>query len=121
VLNSAIESEVGALIGGERARQAVEDINTELRRYLTDTNRPKNDGPLHRASSRVLNIGKLPKQRHRASSLRLSSNLAICYSFASAIRRLTDPAATDQLAKELVEARGSLADARSAAQEIRRF
>ena len=48
-LNTAIESEVGALIGGERARQTVEDINAELRRSLTETDRPKSDGPLHRA------------------------------------------------------------------------
>jgi len=33
MLNSAIESEVGALIGGERARQVVEEIAAELRRY----------------------------------------------------------------------------------------
>ena len=49
-LNTAIESEVGNLIGGERARQTVDDINTELRRSLTETDRPKSDGPLHRAT-----------------------------------------------------------------------
>jgi len=102
---------VGALIGGERARQAVEDINTELRRYLTDTNRPKTMAPFI-AQFKGLNIGKLPKQRHRASSLRLSSNLAIWLQLRQRHQELTDPAATDQLAKELVEARGSLADAR---------
>lgn len=120
VLNSAIESEVGALIGGERARQAVEDINTELRRYLTDTNRPKSDGPLHRAVQEVEHWqaaeteaqGKLTALEHQFTNL---------LQLRQRHQELTDPAATDQLAKELVEARGSLTDARSAAQEIRRF
>jgi len=50
MLNSAIESDVGALIGGERARHALEAIASELRRYLTDSEqRPRTDGPLHRA------------------------------------------------------------------------
>jgi DNA repair exonuclease SbcCD ATPase subunit len=120
VLNSAIESEVGALIGGERARQAVEDINTELRRYLTDTNRPKSDGPLHRAVQEV-------EHWQAAETVAQGKLTALEQQFTNLLQlrqrhqELTDPAATDQLAKELVEARGSLADARSAAQEIRRF
>lgn len=34
-VNAAIESEVGALVGGERARRAIDDINADLKRYLT--------------------------------------------------------------------------------------
>jgi hypothetical protein len=81
VLNSAIESEVGALIGGERARQTVEDINTELRRYLTDTDR--------RAMARFIarfgksNIGRPPKPKRKASSPLLNSTSPACFSFAS--------------------------------------
>jgi hypothetical protein len=50
LLNAAIESEVGALVGGERARQVLDAINGELRRYLTSTEQhSKGDGPLARA------------------------------------------------------------------------
>jgi hypothetical protein len=38
-----------ALVGGERARQVLEAINDELRRYLTSSEHPKVDGPLARA------------------------------------------------------------------------
>lgn len=120
VLNSAIEAEVGALIGGERARQAVEEINTELRRNLTDTDRPRSDGPLHRALGEV--------ERWQVAETQAQSKLAeLEQQFSSLLQlrqrhqELTDPAATDQLAKELVEAKGCLADARSSVQEIRRF
>lgn len=120
VLNSAIESEVGALIGGERARQAVEDINTELRRYLTDTNRPKSDGPLHRAAQDVEHW-QIAETDAQSKLTALDQQFTNLLQLRQRQQELTDPAATDQLAKELVEARNSLADARSAAQEIRRF
>ncbi len=120
VLNSAIESEVGALIGGERARQAVEDINTELRRYLTDTNRPKSDGPLHRAVQEVEHW-QAAETEAQGKLTALEQQFTNLLQLRQRHQELTDPAATDQLARELVEARGSLADARSAAQEIRRF
>ena len=53
ILNSAIEAEVGALVGGERARQLVEDINSELTRYVTEKQRPKANGPLKRSEEEV--------------------------------------------------------------------
>jgi hypothetical protein len=37
VLNAAIESEVGSLVGGERARHVLDQVSGELNRYLTDT------------------------------------------------------------------------------------
>jgi len=120
VLNSAIESEVGALIGGERARLTIEDINTELRRYLTDTDRPKTDGPLHRAIREV-------EHWRVAETEALSKLTALEQQFANLLQlrqrhqELTDPAATEQLAKDVIEAKNSLTDARSSAQELRRF
>ncbi|MDR3409185.1 MAG: AAA family ATPase [Methylovirgula sp.] len=120
VLNSAIASEVGALIGGERARQVVEDIGSELRRYLTETDRPKSDGPLHRA------IGEV--ERWQAAETEAQGKLAALeQQFEKLLQlrqrhqQLTDPASVGQLTQELVEAKNSLADAHSSAQEIRRF
>lgn len=120
VLNSAIESEVGALIGGERARQTVEDINTELRRYLTDTNRPKSDGPLHRAMQEV-EQWQVAETEAQGKLTALEQQFTNLLKLRQQHQELTNPATTDQLAKELVEAKNSLAEARSSAQEIRRF
>src|SRR5258708_3485402 len=54
LLNAAIESEVGALVGGERARLAIDEINRELQRNLTDSKRgPRSDGPLARARDQL--------------------------------------------------------------------
>jgi AAA domain len=120
VLNSAIESEVGALIGGERARQTVEDINTELRRYLTDTDRPKSDGPLHRALREVEHWQTAETEAQGKLSA-LEQHFSSLFQLRQRYDEMTDPVEADQLAKELVEAKSSLADARSSAQEIRRF
>jgi hypothetical protein len=120
VLNSAIESEVGALIGGERARQTVEDINTELRRYLTDTDRPKSDGPLHRAL-REVEHWQAAETEAQTKLMALEQHFSGLFQLRQRHNEMTDPAAADQLAKELVEAKTSLVDARTSAQEIRRF
>ena len=47
MLNTAIESEVGALIGGERARNTLDDITNELRRHLTELR----TAPAHRRTA----------------------------------------------------------------------
>ena len=119
-LNAAIESEVGALIGGERARQTVEEINTELRRNLTDTDRPKSDGSLYRAihEAEHWRTAETEAQNKLAA---LEQQFAMLLQLRQRQQELTDPAATDQLAKELVDAKNSFADGRTAAQEIRRF
>lgn len=120
VLNSAIESEVGALIGGERARQAIEDINTEVRRSLTDTDRPKSDGPLHRAL-REVEQWQIAETEAQSKLAALEQQFGNLLQLRLRHQELTDPVTTDQLAKELIEAKSSFADARSSAQEIRRF
>lgn len=50
VLGSAIESEVGTLVGGERARIALAETLEELGRYVTDrAGKPLVEGPIGRA------------------------------------------------------------------------
>ena len=45
---------VETLVGGERARRAIDEINGELRRNLTDSERgPRSDGPLARAQDNL--------------------------------------------------------------------
>lgn len=119
-LNSAIESEVGTLVGGERARQVSEDIKAELRRSLTDTDRPKADGPLQRAI-READKWQAEEQAALAKVSALEQQFAQLRTLRERQKELTDPVTSAQLASELAEARESLASARAAAEELRRF
>lgn len=119
-LNTAIESEVGALIGGERARATIEDINAELRRSLTETDRPKSDGPLYR-SAREAEQWCAAETEARAKLSALERQFAELSQLRERHRDLTDPAVAYQLASELVEAKESLDAGRLSAQEIRRL
>lgn len=121
MLNAAIESEVGALIGGERARLAVDDINTELRRYLTDSEqRPRTDGPLHRTIADVEHW-QAAETENRGKLAALDSQFQELAQYRRRHGELTDPAAARQGTAELLAARGALAEAHSAAQELRRL
>jgi len=119
-LNTAIESEVGALIGGERARQTVEEINAELRRSLTETDRPKSDGPLHRAM-RDMEQWRATETEACAKLNTLEQQFAELAQLRERHRDLTDPTIAHQLANELVEAKESLDVGRLSAQEVRRL
>jgi chromosome segregation ATPase len=120
LLNTAIESEVGALVGGERARQVLEELNLELRRYLTNSEQhPKSDGPLGRALAE--------SERWRTAEAQLELKLAALETqfgeLAERRRRyaeLDDPVATEELTQQLAGARSNLSEARAADQQIRR-
>ena len=122
MLSAAIESfEVGALVGGERARRAIDDINAELRRNLTDSERgPRSDGPLAGAQDDLQHWREV-----EADSLTKLS--ALEQQFAELTRRrrrhrqITDPAAVAQMTQELADARNSSREAQAVAQEIRRL
>jgi DNA repair exonuclease SbcCD ATPase subunit len=121
LLNAAIEAEVGVLVGGERARLTIDEINTELRRNLTDSGRgPRTGGPLARAqgdvehwreveADRLTKLNALEQQFNELDQRRRWH------------RQITDPAAMAQMTQELAEARKSLREAQAAAQEIRRL
>jgi DNA repair exonuclease SbcCD ATPase subunit len=120
VLNAAIESEVGVLVGGERARLTIDEINSELRRNLTDSGRgPRTGGPLARAQGDVEHWREV-----EADQLTKLNALEQQFTELDQRRRwhrqITDPAAMAQMTQELAEARKSLREAQAAAQEIRR-
>jgi len=52
VLNSAIQAEVGSLVGGERARSVLQALNEELGQLVTNTGRPKSGSPYAEAVAR---------------------------------------------------------------------
>jgi hypothetical protein len=121
MLNAAIESEVGSLIGGERARLALDDINMELRHYLTDSEqRPRTDGPLHRAIAEV-ERWQAAETENRGKLAALDTQFQELAQYRRRHRDLTDPAAARQATAELLAAKEALAEAQSAAQELRRF
>lgn len=121
MLNAAIESEVGTLIGGERARLALDDINAELRHHLTDSEqRPRTDGPLHRAIAEVEHW-QAAETENRGKLAALDSQFQELAKYRRRHGDLTDPAAARQATAELLTAKEALAEAHSAAQELRRF
>lgn len=119
LLNAAIESEVGALVGGERARLAIGEINRELRRNLTDSERgPRSDGPLARARDQLEHWRKLEADA-LAKVNALEKQFAEITQLRRRHREITDPATMAQMTQELAGARSSLRDAQAAALEIR--
>ena len=56
-LNSAIQAEVGTLVGGERARTVLSNLKAEIASLVTDTGRPKAGGPLAAATMRHEALG----------------------------------------------------------------
>jgi DNA repair exonuclease SbcCD ATPase subunit len=121
LLNAAIESEVGALVGGERARRAIDEINAELRRNLTDSGRgPRSDGPLARTRDNLEHWREV-----EADSFTKLSALEQQFTELTQRRRrhhqITDPAAVAQMTQELTDARNSLREAQAADQKIRRL
>lgn len=121
LLNAAIESEVGVLVGGERARRAVDEINTELRRNLTDSERsPRSDGPLARAQDDLEHWRELESDSFAKLSA-LEQQFAELTQRRRRHRQITDPAVVAQTTQELTDARNSLREAQAAAQEIHRL
>jgi DNA repair exonuclease SbcCD ATPase subunit len=120
LLNAAIESEVGVLVGGERARQVLESLNGELRRYLTGTEQhPKTDGPLARTIAEM-ERWKAAEAEQQAKFLAFEDQFAELLQHRCHHSELTDPAASQELPCQLAQARNALAEARAAEQEVGR-
>ena len=120
LLNRAIESEVGTLVGGERARQVLSEIQAELGRSLTDTGRPKSDGPLHRAMREVEDWTSA-EQQAQAKLTALEQQHGELLQRRQRRVELTDPVVTAQMTQELLTARTQLAEQRAAGREILRL
>jgi uncharacterized protein YhaN len=121
LLNAAIESEVGALVGGERARRAIDEITAELRRNLTDSERgPRSDGQLARVQNNLEHWREGEAESFaKLNALELqSAELIQCR---RRHRQITDPTAMSQMTQELADARNGLREAQAAAQEIGRL
>jgi uncharacterized protein YhaN len=121
VLSSAIEAEVGALVGGERARHVLNDLSSGLRRYLTASEQnPRADGPLH-AALESAQQWRAAEADHRAKLTALETQFEDLRQHRRLLRDLTNPVAVEQLTQEISSARKDLAEARAAAQELRTY
>jgi DNA repair exonuclease SbcCD ATPase subunit len=121
MLNAAIESEVGALVGGDRARRAIDEINVELRRNLTDSERgPRSDGPLARAQDNLEHWREVEAESFAKLSA-LEQQSTELMQRRRRHREITDPATMAQMTQELSDARNSLREAQATAQEISRL
>jgi hypothetical protein len=119
LLNSAIESEVGALVGGERARLAIDEITAEIRRNMTDSERgARSDGPLARARER-LELWRKAEADGFAKVGALEKQFAELAQYRRRHREVADPTAAAQMTQELTDARNKLREAQVAHQEIR--
>lgn len=121
ILSSAIEAEVGALVGGDRARHLLNDLSVGLRRYLTASEQhPKADGPLH-AALESAERWRTAEADHRAKLTTLETQFEELGELRRRRSDLTDPVAVERLTQEISGARKDLAEARAAAQELRTY
>ena len=98
---------------------AVDEINRELRRNLTDSERgPRSDGPLARARDQLEQWRKLEADT-LAKVNALEKQFAEITQLRRRHREITDPAVLAQMTQELAGARSSLREAQAAALEIR--
>lgn len=119
MLTTVIESEVGAVVGGERARQLLDDIAGELKWQLTDSGKPRVDRPLSRA---LANVGKWrsSEDEHEAKLSALDAQFNALLQHRRRLNELTNTAAAQELAQDLAGARAASNEAKSASQELRR-
>lgn len=116
-ISSAIEREVGSLVGGDRARSALKSIDAELKPYLTDKGAIAKNGPLGQAESRYADIcEKLEKEEALLSAL--ERDVAELESKRRERQRI-DPAQEAELREKLKEAERELAAARAIADHLR--
>ncbi len=120
VLNDVIAQEVGTLVGGERARSVLADVKDELSKLITETRKPRANGPLDMALKENERISA--ERADVESRLRdLNDRYAALEQLRAEHKRVHDPAAAEQMTRELAEARQKHEAAEKAAQALLRL
>lgn len=118
VLNDVITQEVGTLVGGERARLLLTTVKEELGPLVTETGRPKANGPYDAAIKRADSIRderlKLEEQLKD-----LDESLEKLARLRADMKRVSDPAETQRMRRELDEAQKQLKFALEAEKELK--
>lgn len=120
VLNTAIQSEVGSLVGGERARLVVASLKDELSKLVTDKGKPKAGSPLADAMSRLEALRRDLADGDVRLSI-LDNQLVELGSKRSERARLADPALLVEMAADLETAQKSLREGEGAAALLAQF
>jgi hypothetical protein len=120
MLNAAIESEVGALVGGERARKLLDALNLELRTYLTPTEQARSDGPLNLAIRNAEHWRTAEADAIQRMSA-LEQQISELYQCRRRHGDFTDPVMAEQAAQEIADSRRSLTEGLASIQELRRL
>ncbi len=119
VLNSVIQQEVGTLVGGERARSLLAAVKEELSRLITDTRKPRANGPLDVAIK--LNESLTSERLDIETKLRdLDQSLDALAKLRAELKRISDPADMAKMKRELAEASEQLKVAETAMQSLQR-
>lgn len=120
VLNDVIAQEVGTLVGGERARSVLGELKDELSKLITDTRKPRANGPL--------DLAQKESERITTERLEIETRLKELNDRYSALehlraehKRVSDIAAAEQMKRELAEAQQKLEAAEKAAQALLRL
>lgn len=119
-LNSAIHAEVGALVGGERARTVLFDLKAALASLVTDTGRPKAGGPLAAATMRHETLGDDLEAAERRLAL-LESQLVELAAKRNDRDRQGDPALLAKMEADQSAAKNDLKSGEAAAALLFQF
>lgn len=120
VLNSAIQSEVGSLIGGERARLVVASLKEELSKLVTDKGKAKAGSPLADAMNRLEALQRDLADGDARLSI-LDNQLVELGTKRNERARLTDTVLISEMAADLEAAQKSLREGEGAAALLAQF
>jgi uncharacterized protein YhaN len=117
-ISSAIEREVGSLVGGDRARGALKSLDAELKPFLTSAGGVAKNGPLGQAESRLDELcERLTKEEALLAAL--ERDIAGLESKRRERSQLTNPATEAELREQFNKASKILDSARAIAAEVR--
>jgi len=119
-LNTAIQAEVGTLVGGERARSALSALRDQLAVLITDTGRPKTGGPFASAAARLEAADVDLADAERKLSI-LDTQLVGLAAKRSERNRLGDPALLAKMTTDLAAAQQDLKLGEAAAALLSQF
>lgn len=117
-ISSAIEREVGALVGGDRARGALKSLEAELKTFLTSAGAIAKNGPLGLAETRLEGIVQRLKE-DEALLAALERDIADLERKRREKSKLTDPIIEADLRAQLNEAAKTFEAARAIAADVR--
>jgi DNA repair exonuclease SbcCD ATPase subunit len=118
VLNDVITQEVGTLVGGERARLLLSTVREELSPLVTDTGRPKANGPYDAAIKRADSIRE-ERLKLEEQLKDLDESLERLARLRADMKRVSDPAESQRMRRELDETQKQLKSALEAEKELK--